>query len=297
MLEEQPSVTLEHVYRQEEGNDILDAATRIRTGVMPTKGSDFKYTLTEKPLKTLEDLVMWGEDNGVSFRDIKNQIIVPINKTWVGVLKLNPMLQGLLNPSPEQTVDLPREAWLKEFPVRAGIGDKVVCTENTYDLRSWQERYTEWEDGGTPVLASYLPPPETKVMLNGETGVITHITDDGSLEIDFGDRTVEVSSTMYEYWAKKDTVIEVDPRKKISLAYALTTHKCQGSEFDTVIYLMNKSMTWGQGRENFYTAVTRAKRKVHVVTDSQSLRTSVMRKVGAMQKQFGANKAKTAVKR
>jgi hypothetical protein len=62
-----------------------------------------------------------------------------------------------------------------------------------------------------------------------------------------------------------------DPRKSVDLAYCMTTHKSQGSEFDTVIYVMCKSHAWMLDRNNFYTAVTRAKHKVIVISDSKAI--------------------------
>jgi exodeoxyribonuclease V alpha subunit len=73
----------------------------------------------------------------------------------------------------------------------------------------------------------------------------------------------------------KGQLINFDPRKDLDLAYAVTTHKAQGSEYDTVVYVLNKSIYFIQDRNNFYTAITRARRLVHVITDQRSLSASV----------------------
>jgi len=63
--------------------------------------------------------------------------------------------------------------------------------------------------------------------------------------------------------------------KSIDLGYVLTTHKCQGSEFEEVIYVLNRSSKWSQGRKNLYTAITRARKHVTLITDSGSLNYSM----------------------
>lgn len=273
------SVILEHVYRQAEGSNILMNADKIRRGhsiPMNVDQGDFYVRLTSAPIPMLKSAILEALKAGIDYRQINNQIIVPSKKSWVGTKALNSVLRDLLNPNPKQTTELMRHEYDKDRVV-VGLGDKVVCTENTYDLRDYFERYAEWTEDMKPVPHSYIPCPETKQMLNGETGIIIAIYPDGSLEIDFGDRIVEVPRTMSEYWEKRDTVIDVYPGKSIDLAYALTTHKCQGSEFDQIMYILNKSMIYSQSRQNFYTAVTRAKKRVTIIADQASIRTSLQK--------------------
>lgn len=268
------SVTLEKVYRQGEGSNILEAGDRIRRGHTPILNNDlgdFYVKLTDRPINLLKAIIEAGE---VDFRQIENQVISPSKKSWVGTHQLNDILRNLLNPHPRQTLELPRYDWDKERVV-VGLGDKVVCNENSYDLRDYFERFVTWDDEMRPVMNSFIPCPDNKQMLNGETGIVTQIYPDGAIDIDFGDRIVEVPSSINEYWPKKDTVIVVQPLRAIGLAYALTTHKCQGSEYTEVIYVLNKSTGFTQSRQNFYTAVTRAKRRALVLTDQLSLRRSL----------------------
>jgi exodeoxyribonuclease V alpha subunit len=213
---------------------------------------------------------------GINYGTIDHQIITPSRKSWVGTDQLNDVLRSLLNPNPDQRIELPRHEYAKHRLV-VGLGDKVVCTENTYDLRDYFERYSEWDEEMRPIFHTWIPTPDTKQMLNGETGIITQIYPDGALDIDFGDRIVEVPAQMSEYWAKKDTIITNYPLKAIDLAYALTTHKCQGSEFETIIYVLNKTTLFAQSRQNFYTGLTRAKKSAFVIADQASIRTSVMK--------------------
>lgn len=267
------SVHLDHVYRQGEGSGILSNANRIRKGSMPTRTDDFKFLVTDKPVAILRSAVQQCLESGIDFRSIDNQIIVPTRKTWIGTNALNTMLKIVLNPDAEFDLTLPRHSWDEKngFRCDVSVGDKVVCTENTYDMRNYDDRFTEFDNDGMGIMDSYLECPDTKMMLNGETGVITEIHADGSLEIDMGDRTVEVPSIYAEYsWSRKD-MFDVDPRKRIDLAYALTTHKCQGSEFKSVIYVINKSCAFMLNRLNYYTAVTRARDVVYVVSDQRSM--------------------------
>jgi exodeoxyribonuclease V alpha subunit len=235
---------------------------------------DFYVKITSQPIPTLKQMIGSLLETGTNYRHIGNQIIVPSKKSFVGTKALNVLLQQMLNPSPEQTLELPRYDWDKDRVV-IGLGDKVVCTENCYDLRDYFERYAEWDQDMRPISHSYIPCPETKQMLNGETGVVTQMYPDGSFDVDFGDRIVEIPAVMSEYWDKRDTVIDNYPARTIDLAYALTTHKCQGSEFENVIYLINKSMMMALSRQNFYTAVTRAKKRVTIITDQTALNISL----------------------
>lgn len=279
LAREGQSIALTKVYRQGEGSAILEAANKIRIGHTPllnTDLNDLYIKLTDKPLEILKMHVLKSLEAGVSYAKIENQIITPQKKSWVGTIKLNGMLRMLLNPRPEQELDLPRHKWDKD-PLKVGLNDKIVCTENMYDLRSYFERYSEWTAEMKPVYESYIPCPDTKQMLNGETGIITHIYPDGGVDIDFGDRTVEVPMQYEEYWSERDTIIETQPLRGIDLAYALTTHKCQGSEFQQVCYVLNKSTQFSQSRQNFYTALTRAKKRAMVIGDQVSLRVSIMK--------------------
>ena len=279
LLKRPDSVNLETVYRQAEGSNILLNADKIRRGHTPQVNKDlgdFYIRLSDDPVKALKTLVLEGMENSVDFRSVTNQIITPTKKTWIGTQKLNVMLRNLLNPRPEQTQSLPRHKWDKDG-LTLGLGDKIVCTTNTYDMRDYYDRFAEWTETGTPIMHTFITCPATKQMLNGETGRVTAINPDGGIECDFGDRIVEIPAQYDEYWAERDTVITTQPQRELDLAYALTTHKCQGSQFSHVVYLMNRSAQFILSRQNFYTAVTRAKDRVDIITDQTALKVAVMR--------------------
>jgi exodeoxyribonuclease V alpha subunit len=112
-------------------------------------------------------------------------------------------------------------------------------------------------------------------MLNGEVGRILDIDDYGVLEIDFGDRVVELPPRIADYSLRRQFHYHYDPRKAIELAYALTTHKCQGSQYDNIIYIMASCAFFNLSRPNFYTGITRAAKHATIITDHRSLSTSL----------------------
>ena len=242
---------------------------------MPKQTHDFNMTLSDKPVPLISDYILECEENGISFKSIRNQIITPMKTRFIGTYEMNKLIRNILNPSSISELGLPRYKWEDKLPVHVSIGDKVVCTENTYDMRDYRERYENWLDDYMPDVRSFIPTPESKIMLNGETGVITDILVDGSLEVDFGDRTVEIPAMYEEFWAKQDRLIDAQPLRSINLAYALTTHKAQGSEYDHIAYLINSSMFYLLSRQNFYTAVTRARKSVQIFTDQRGLQTAI----------------------
>lgn len=239
------SVYLEHNYRQEEGSGIIFNAHRILKGFIPQRTEDFQMNITNSPIDMVFTIMTEAHHEGVDFASVDHQIITPGNKSWVGTVKLNASLQNFLRPETDLWQSIPRHKWIRT-PVRMRPLDKVVITSNNYTLE----------------------------VFNGETGIIQEITDYGEIAIDLGDRMV-VIPPIQAVMHSSGRMIEIDPRKDIDLAYAMTTHKCQGSEYGHVIYVLNKSTGYVQSRPNFYTAVTRARKKVNLVSDQRSLSTSV----------------------
>lgn len=267
-----PNVVLERVYRQGEGSGIFSNAYGIVKGRIPVPKDDFKIIFTGMPTNKIEEFVY---REASKYKEINNQIIVTGNKGWIGTYELNVRIQCIVNPDPSRTVDPPRHKWHKEKPITIGVGDKVVCTENTYDTRDYYERFSSFDDQGVPVPSSFIEPPDTCVMLNGEIGVVTEIHDDDSIIIDFGDRCVALPLMIYEKNPHNNSIFTTSHQNNIDLGYVLTTHKCQGSEFNEIVYVLNKTSKWTQGRKNLYTAITRARKHVTLVTDGESLRYSM----------------------
>jgi exodeoxyribonuclease V alpha subunit len=249
-------IILKTVFRQGADSGILLNATNILKSKMPTKNDQWHMTITDQPVKVLRDYVQEQHQQGIDWSQTENQIIVPQNKGWVGGIALNTMLQGLFFNEMDPCMMVPRKpvysaTGKSEAPdIRMFVGDKVVYVSNNYDLG----------------------------VFNGETGKIIELdAESGEIIIDFGDREQSIPP-LQMVMNRHGNVTQIDPRRDIELAYALTTHKCQGSEFKRVIYIMNKSNSWMLSRRNFYTAITRAREFVHVIADQKGLSTGVFKR-------------------
>ena len=66
-------------------------------------------------------------------------------------------------------------------------------------------------------------------------------------------------------------MVEYNPQKDIELAYVITTHKSQGSEYKEISYIIDRSVIYMCSRKNLYTAITRAKEKVNIISDQKTL--------------------------
>lgn len=250
MLEKFPSVILTTIHRQEDGSGIVSNGALILKGQLPKRLDDFSMQVTDSPVMDLRAYVMESLEKDISFGTTYHQIISPTNKGWVGTAELNNMLQRLLqNNDMSDSIVLPRHEWDKYKRYRVAPGDKVIWTQNNYDLE----------------------------VFNGETGIVVDITDFEEVVIDFGDRILTIPP-MVETTNRWGKVVQYDPRQDIDLAYCVTTHKAQGSEYQHVVYVLNKSSSWIQSRPNMYTAVTRARKHVHLIADQGSLTTSVSRR-------------------
>lgn len=246
------SVWLEKVHRQGKDSGILMNLQQILRGRTPTRNEQWDMIFTDQPVDKLRELVLDSLEEGIDFRDVDNQIITPQNKGWVGTAKLNQMLQGLFFNRIDPSCLIPRHKWVvgedgeKGGMMRVFVGDKVIVTSNNYDLH----------------------------IFNGETGRIIEITRDEEIIIDFGDREQSIPPTQLVV-NRYGKYVEIDPRRDIDLAYAVTTHKMQGSEVSRVVYILNKSTAWMQNRRNFYTATGRAREHVTLITDQRSLSLSI----------------------
>lgn len=274
-------VWLTHIHRQGAGSGIAANGQSILAGRVPKRFDDFDMKVTASPVRVIEDMAR--ERTDLDYSTVQHQILSPTKKSWVGTYKLNVMLQGIYNPDARALgIDLPRHKWDNAMPIRVYVGDKVIWTENSYDLRDEFERWHEERDHVTgQTRRTMLPVPPNKMILNGETGIITEITPEGGITLDVGDRIVDIPHVQVVE-DRKGSLVDVDPRKRMDLAYCITVHKAQGSEYESVVYVLNKSTFYMQCRPNFYTAITRASKHVTVVTDQRSLQNSVMSVQSAM---------------
>lgn len=268
LLELPSSITLDVVHRQAADSGVLENAHRVSKGQPVKRHKDFDLKITEYPLKALREHLYDGPD----YTLLTNQIISPGRKGPLGVHALNEIIQTFYDSQKDigDRIELPRNKWEEKNRISVHVGDKVICNENTYDMRDFFERFTRWKNDTDPEWDSYIPCPDTFKMLNGEIGLVNEVLPDGSISIDFGDRTVHLPINYRDYIPKFNKMINRDPRKSIDLAYAVTTHKTQGSEFDQVCYIMHSSLWYNMNRNNIYTGITRAKQRVVMITDTRT---------------------------
>lgn len=226
------------IFRQSESSNIIVNAHKINNGQEPIlneKNSDFFFLKTEAPAITrnvVVDLISkrLPKAYGYDFsRDI--QILTQSRKGICGVFELNRLLQDILNPKNEETDEL--LVGNKLFRVN----DKVMQTKNNYNL-SFVDSDGEENFG----------------VYNGDMGHIIFI-DKSSKKL-----TVEMDDKrLIDY-----TLEDLD---NLELAYAITIHKSQGSEFKSVIIPMFDGYKLLQTRNLLYTAITRAKENIVLVGD------------------------------
>lgn len=244
------SIELDQVHRQGKDSGILLNLQAVLKGRMPTRNDQWAMDITDQPVKKLQDIILESlDDDGIDWTSTRNQILTPQNTSWVGTVKLNTMIQGMYHNRTSHGIPVPRHNWSKyrddetDTPtIRMHVGDKVIITRNMYDLH----------------------------VFNGESGKIIEITEDHEIVIDFGDREQAIPPVMM-VMNRFGKTVEIDPRKDIDLGYAITVHKAQGSEYDNLIYVLNKSTFFMQNRRNFYTATSRGKKHVRIITDQRSL--------------------------
>lgn len=234
LLKEQPSVELTYNYRS--GDVILDNANRILRGMIPVRAPEFEIIYRDNPIQFLIEFVT-KEFTGANY-----QIIMPTRRGKSGTMRVNPSVQMRFNSrGPMLRLDRFDK---NEAPLAVRAGDKFIWIKNDYKLN----------------------------LFNGELGFIDWIDSDaGELGVVADGKDYIVPPRVKTYNPFAGCVVNYDPRKQIELGYAITTHKSQGSEFDTIIYCMQRGQWMLLNKRNFYTAVTRAKKQVILITDRKSM--------------------------
>lgn len=248
MLSKFNGIRLETIHRQAGDSNIISNGQRIITGQIPLRKEDFKLLFTDEPVQTVLDFVMDNLAEEIDYGTTNNQIISPTKVGWVGTEALNAAIQQLLQPSTKSYVEAERQKWSNIEEQRFYLGDKVIYTVNNYALD----------------------------VFNGETGTITGFTGDGGIKVDLGDKDITIPVSL-EMVGRHGTYF-MNPQKDLDLAYVITTHKSQGSEYDRVCYVMNRSRSYLLNRKNMYTAISRARTHVTVITDQISLNLSMYKK-------------------
>lgn len=232
-----PTIRLNEIYRQAAESMIIVNAHRINCGKKPIlnkKDKDFFYierTTGIDIAETLADLYTRRIPKAYNFNPLTDiQVITPARRTMLGVYELNKRLQEKLNPSDK----IKGEKTIGDSVYR--VGDKVMQIRNNYTI-SWKELSTGKEGDG---------------IFNGDIGVIDYINS----------KAQEIGVI---YDAERLVKYDFSGVDELELAYAVTVHKSQGSEFPVVIMPLFPSAPQLMNRNLFYTAVTRARQLVILV--------------------------------
>ena len=234
-----PSVRLTEIFRQDEKSMIVYNAHRINRGESPrlnAKGSDFFFERAVSPSDAAKRIVTLCSARLPGFLNLdpvrQMQVLSPTKKGECGVWMLNQLLQAEFNPP----------ASGKHERVRGNTtfreGDKVMQTRNNYQLKWKKDGAIGIEDG--------------QGVFNGDIGFVTFIDpQEHVMEVQFDDER----TATYEGGDVDD----------LELAYCISVHKSQGSEFPVVIMPAVGGPPMLLTRNLFYTAVTRARRMVMIV--------------------------------
>lgn len=245
-----PVVRLEKIFRQAQESDIVVNAHRIQKGeqvVLDNHSRDFFFLqrneiqVIQKVILTLVSRKLPGY---VDARPQEIQVLTPMRKGPLGVERLNEILQKYLNPpSPEKA----------EKETSGGIfreGDKVMQIKNNYQM--------EWEIRGRHGIAAQ----KGMGVFNGDLGTISSINPFAEL------LTVEYEEGRFAEYTFK----QLD---ELELAYAITIHKAQGSEYPAVVIPLLGGPRMLMTRNLLYTAVTRARKCVVLTGSAETFRAMI----------------------
>lgn len=233
-----PVIALSHIYRQAEDSFIVTNAHLINKGIMPEpdkRSSDFFFDYQTDARTALDHTIQFCTKRIVNYLNVSPddiQVLAPLKKGDIGVIALNKALQNALNPSSFSK---------KEITVGQTVfreGDRVIQVSNNYDIL-WERVDGEESTNGEGVF-------------NGDIGKI--------VAIDKGEMRVTVRF--------EDGRIATYPPEnldQLALAYAISVHKSQGSEFKVVILVVERYNPMVLSKNLLYTAVTRAKNMVVLI--------------------------------
>ena len=231
-----PTVSLTQVFRQAEQSAIIRNAHAVNMGQPPQLDSnqgDFFFLCRRSPDRLVQTVVELCRDRlprNMNIPSEQIQVLSPTRKGACGTVSLNRALQAALNPpSPQKR----QKQW---GDVTFRVGDRVMQTKNNYDVL-WEK------DDGTAGSGIF----------NGDVGVIQDIDSSGELIVlRFDDRTATYTA---------------DLLSQLDMAYAITVHKSQGSEYPAVILVSAPAAPSLMVRGVLYTAITRARRMLIMVGD------------------------------
>ncbi|MEG0641467.1 MAG: ATP-dependent RecD-like DNA helicase [Clostridium sp.] len=238
-------VRLKEIFRQGKKSMIVVNAHKINNSEMPItnqKESDFFFLKSQSSESILDVLLELIHERLPKFNKDWNsvkhiQILSPMRKGILGVENLNTHLQEMLNP------EIKGKDEIESKGIIYRVGDKVMQTKNNYKLK-WHRTNGSCEELGEGVF-------------NGDIAYIIDIDKDKHVTVKFED----------------DKIVEYEELTldELTLAYAITIHKSQGSEFPVVIMPMYMGAPLLMNKNLLYTGVTRAKKMVVLVGMEKAL--------------------------
>ncbi len=242
-----PTVTLKKIFRQAGESDIIVNAHKINRGEqisLDNKSRDFFFLErndTNVIYKHMVQLVTEKLPRYVDAESFDIQVLTPMRKGALGVEVLNSILQQYINPpAPGKREHTVGDTIFRE-------GDKVMQIRNNYEL--------EWE-----VLSRYgIPIDKGLGVFNGDMGRIAEVRE-------------HAQELVVEFEEQKRITYAYANLEELELAYAVTIHKSQGSEYPAVILPILSGPRMLMNRNLLYTAVTRAKGCVTILGSSDTIR-------------------------
>ena len=240
------SITLQKIFRQAKQSDIVMNAHRILQGQqldLENHSRDFFFLERRDPKVIYKHIVLLMEQMLPKYvqgtRD-DIQVLTPMRKGALGCIRLNEVLQSVLNP------EAPGKKETRAHDQVFRVGDKVMQTRNNYQM--------EWEIPGN----FGMPIEKGAGVFNGDFGVIADVdTELAELIVRFDeDKVVHYPFTQLE---------------DLELAYAITVHKSQGSEYPAVILPLLSGPSGLFNRNLLYTAITRARKCVVILGERETI--------------------------
>ena len=237
-----PSVRLTQIFRQAQQSLIVMNAHRINQGQDPelrdTKNDFFFLPCRseEQVSQTIQGLCATRLPKNMGINPNEIQVLSPTKKGGAGTVYLNRILQASLNPA------APDKAERQYGETVFRVGDRVMQVRNNYDI-PWTA--TDGKSVGNGIF-------------NGDVGIISRI--EASLE------------TLWVLYDDREAEYDFSQLNELELAYAMTVHKSQGSEYRAVILSCWNSSQWLLSRSVLYTAVTRAKELLVIVGREETVR-------------------------
>ena len=239
-----PVKYLTHIYRQSSDSNIAIYAHMINAGTVPefdNRSRDFFFDNVSEEGEVMKDVISLCTERLPRYFSLpasEVQVLAPLKKGDAGVESLNAELQKVINPPDREKGEMISGDRIFR------VGDRVIHVVNNYQL-GWVQKNGEKYEAGEGVF-------------NGDIGKVVAVSRaEAQLQVQFEDGKVATY-----------TAGDLD---QLALAYCISVHKSQGSEFPIAVVVVSRYNPIVTSRNLLYTAITRAKRAVVVVGDKQNV--------------------------